>query len=472
MKNNKYGGNSVTRKIIIISLALFILIVTGTTTFAVEKGKISQTAEGVAVYRAIGSMDTDDKIRNNDNYAEKFVPLNRWSLYLMEPIVAINYPRFKRLIKTFHNSAYFYINARTKHIDAILADALKNGITQVVNMGAGYDSRAYRFHEVAPNVKFFEVDLPETQADKIKMVKEILGKLPDWVTYCPIDFNIQTLEGELRKAGFDEAKKTLFIWEGVTPYISADAVGGTLRFITEHSAPGSSIVFDYIIQPVVEKDYRYYGARAAAEAVASYGEPITFGIYEGEAESYVNQKGLSLISDLGPQELTQKYLIRSNGKVDGRMHGFLRIAYANVPVKTLQEELMKKPYKAVNRGPSPTSHTVAVPVDIQAFFDQYNKDFLTHEFWRIMASYSEKYLDDGATKTFISYYWLMVCQVPSVKAITSSNTILTDLQINGDIARYSGFTKTNMGYDLAEGIMIKENGQWKLYGNQKKADED
>jgi hypothetical protein len=66
----------------------------------------------------------------------------------------------------------------------------------------------------------------------------------------------------------------------------------------------------------------------------------------------------------------------------------------------------------------------------------------------------------------------MVCEVPSVKAITSANTILTNLQINGDIARYSGFTKTNMGYDLAEGIIIKENGQWKFYGNQKKADED
>jgi methyltransferase (TIGR00027 family) len=472
MKKNNRNLNSITSKSISILVALFISIIMGANGYAVEKGRISQTAEGVAVYRAIGSMDPDDKIRNNDILAEKFVPLEKWDYHLREPIAKKDFPRFKRLIKTFHTSAYFYINARTKHIDAILSDALKSGISQVVNLGAGYDSRAYRFHKAAPKVKFFEVDLPETQADKIKMVKEILGKLPDWVIYCPIDFNIQTLEGELKKAGFDEAKKTLFIWEGVTMYISAEAVAGTLRFIADHAVPGSSIVFDYMLQPIVEKDFRYYGARAAAEAVAAWGEPITFGIYDGEAESYVNQKGLSLISDLGPQELTQKYLIRSNGKVDGRMHGFLRIAHAQVPDKSLQNELMKKPYKAFNPDPSPTSHTVAVPADIQTFFDQYNKDLLTHEFWRIMASYSGKYLDNGATNTFMSYYWLMVCEVPSVKAITSANTILTNLQINGDIARYSGFTKTNMGYDLAEGIIIKENGQWKFYGNQKKADED
>ncbi|HVO67890.1 MAG TPA: SAM-dependent methyltransferase [Syntrophales bacterium] len=434
---------------------------------------ISQTAEAFAMFRAIASMDPDKKINNNDVFAEKFVPLvEKCNLYLKAQIVRKDFAQLKRIIKINHASPYFYANARAKHGDAILTDALKNGTTQVIILGAGYASHAYRFHGAAPDVKFFEVDLPEIQVDKIKKVNEIFGKLPDWVTYCPIDFQTQTLEIELKKAGYDESKKSHFIWEGVTYFIGAAAVGSTLQFIADHSAPGSSVVFDYLLRPVIEGDFRYYGASMAVGWVTIMGEPYIFGIHDGEVESFINQKGLSLISDLGPPELTQKYLIRSNGKEDGRMMGHFRIAYAKVPDKTVRDELMKITYKEVNPEPAPETHTVMVPADVQSFFDQFNKDFLAHDHGKIMTNYSDKFLDDGATKGIMSYLWMIVIQYPFVKAATSRKIILTNLRIDGNIAHFSGFAKSNTCYDLEEGTIIKENGKWKLYGNQKTADED
>jgi methyltransferase (TIGR00027 family) len=84
----------------------------------------------------------------------------------------------------------------------------------VVLLGAGFDSRAYRFRDTAPGIRFFEVDLPELQKEKKAKVAALLGSLPENVTYVPIDFNSQQLEGVLRKAGYENTIPTFFNWEG------------------------------------------------------------------------------------------------------------------------------------------------------------------------------------------------------------------------------------------------------------------
>jgi methyltransferase (TIGR00027 family) len=226
--------------------------------------------------------------------------------------------------------SYFFVQARTKHIDVILSESLKNGITQVVNLGAGYDSRAYRFHQTSPIVRFFEIDLPEMVANKKERVKKIFGNLPKWVVYVPIDFNKQNLNKELIKAGFDKNKKTLFIWEGVTMYISQEAVVATLRFITDESASGSQVVFDYVSKSIVEKKNHFNQFDEGANA---WGEPIIFGIEDDTVEKFISQIGLKLISDMGPLEMTNKYLIRTDCQVAGYMRGNTKIAYAVVPDK-------------------------------------------------------------------------------------------------------------------------------------------
>lgn len=308
-------------------LIVFILVFAQATGFAVEPRKPSYTAERNAAMRAIAAMDPDENIQNADHLAFKFVSKEFWEKTPYSP----DFETSKRLIKKYSIGSYYYVNARTKHIDTLLKQAVERGVKQVVILGAGYDSRAYRFKDLAIDVRFFEVDLPSTQNEKKARVKKILGSIPDGVVYVPIDFNTQTLEGVLAKAGYDRRKKTFFIWEGVTMYLDPQGIDSTLHFIAHHSAPGSSVVFDYVLRSVIEGTFDDFMCKRAVARLAKRGEPWIYGIKRGEAGRLVSERDLLLLSDLGPDELEVLYLIRSDGTIDGPMFRCARILHASVP---------------------------------------------------------------------------------------------------------------------------------------------
>ncbi len=289
---------------------------------------LSITAEGVAAARAIFAQHPDPKVRNDDYLAMKLVAPEYWHYSLMKP----DYKTGVLVTKTFRFDTNYYVNARTKHMDALLKQAADDGATQVVNLGVGYDSRAYRFRDAMPKAQFFEIDLPAMIEEKKRRLKLALGKVPDYVAYVPIDFNTQNIPDELKKAGYDPGQKTFFIWEGVTYYISREAVDSTLRFIATQSAPGSSVVFDYMPLGVIKGDFKTYpDARRLSFWVAYRGEPFVFGIPEGESVSYVSKRGLKVLSDLKPKDLEEKYLTRSDGTLDGPCTSAFRIMHAVVP---------------------------------------------------------------------------------------------------------------------------------------------
>lgn len=311
--------------VLLLAISLFT-----TTAQAVEKNKLSVTAEGVTASRALFHMHPDEKIRNGDYLAMQLVHPDYWhySLY------ARDFEMGMEVIRTFRQTICYYVNARTKHMDSILEEAGKNGIKQMVNLGAGYDSRAYRYHTSMPDVRFFEIELPWMVVEKKRRVKEILGEVPDYVTYVPIDFNTQTIPEELAKAGYDPSLKTLFLWEGVTYYISEAAVEATLQFIRDQSAPGSSVVFDYMARGAIKGDWKNYpDTRRLSFWVKYRGEPFVFGIPEEQEKQWVEQRGLKVISDLGREDLEEKYLTMSNGQLVGRSTDAYRIMYAVVPEK-------------------------------------------------------------------------------------------------------------------------------------------
>ena len=159
----------------------------------------------------------------------------------------------------------------------------------------------------------------------------IFGELPAGVTYIPIDYRIQTVFDSLKRAGYDENEKTLFIWEGVNRFTDRNIVDLTLRSIAMHSASGSEVVFDYIFDEVVRGDFsKYRRGLFMAVRLSANGEPLKFGIAEGQASEFVTQRGLKVISDLGSEELAQKYLVRSDGTIDGTPTAYERIMHASV----------------------------------------------------------------------------------------------------------------------------------------------
>ncbi|HEY7414971.1 MAG TPA: SAM-dependent methyltransferase, partial [Ktedonobacteraceae bacterium] len=132
---------------------------------------------------------------------------------------------------------------RTRFIDDAVQAALSQGIGQLLILGAGLDTRPYRLTGIE-HVNVFEVDLPSVQEGKKKKLLKRFGRLPANVTFIPIDFDTQSLETAFTGTAFDLSRPAIFVWEGVTQYLSEDAVRQTLAFVGT-SAPGSMLVFTY-----------------------------------------------------------------------------------------------------------------------------------------------------------------------------------------------------------------------------------
>jgi methyltransferase (TIGR00027 family) len=309
------------RVVLLVGVSLWLML---SASLAVEPGKVSWTAQKTCFFRAIAALHPDPNLRNPDYLAEKFVFIP----YALKK----DYEAARMTMNTYGAGTYYYVNARTLHIDALLKQMADIGATQVIILGAGFDSRGYRFREAYPRLRFFEVDLPATIEWKKEKVIKIFGQLPETVVYAPIDFNTQTLGDVLDQLGYDPKQKSFFIWEGVTMYITEDACRGTLTFIKNHAAAGSTVVLDYILRPVIEGKYQgFYGAARNAAVVGAHGEPYICGWTAREAEEMIRQIGLVVVSDVDADFLTRRYLIGTDGHPDGMMCDYLRIMHARVP---------------------------------------------------------------------------------------------------------------------------------------------
>jgi methyltransferase (TIGR00027 family) len=190
-----------------------------------------------------------------------------------------------------------YIAARTRHIDECLRSSITDGVRQVVILGAGNDSRAYRFDQLKA-IKVFEVDHPASQKAKMEKVKRIFGHLPDHVVYVSVDFTRQRLDDRLFESGYNQGLKTLFIWEGVTMYIPAEAVDETLAFIAANSGDGSSVVFDYIVKSLLDRTCQLEEAKHYdPEYFKRRGEPFVFGLEPTAVEDFLCQRGFSGVNN-------------------------------------------------------------------------------------------------------------------------------------------------------------------------------
>ena len=214
--------------------------------------------------------------------------------------------------------------ARTKWIDDEATSALET-CTQLVLLGAGFDTRAYRLPSARRSTTF-ELDRPETSFAKKAALKKALGALPAQVRYASIDFNRQSVADVLRQAGFDRMRPACFIWEGVTNYLSAEAVDATIRQI-QQAAAGSVLLFSYVHREVLEKPGQFFGAVKLMRRLRSYGEPWTFGLFPEELTAYLAARGLRLLKDLSVAEVWQNAGRRAS---EVRGYEFYRLASARV----------------------------------------------------------------------------------------------------------------------------------------------
>ncbi len=264
----------------------------------------SRTSIWAAAARAIGSRLDHPHWHNPDELADKLLGPVEHDLLGDHPLAsalkrelpkAEQHPEVQASVMT--------LLVRTKFVDEKLKQAIADGATQVVIMGAGWDTRAHRFADLLKHARVFEVDKSDTQDWKRKRVAAAIGKDPANLTYLAIDFRHQTLADVLAAGGYDPKQKTFFLWEGVTMYLPDAAVRDTLRWISKQ-ASGSTLVFDFAYKSLIDSiavinepgwvapnEQARLGSERLRQ-IAKWGEPWIFGIPDDGSKEFLNELGL------------------------------------------------------------------------------------------------------------------------------------------------------------------------------------
>ena len=266
------------------------------------------TAQGVAKQRLIETIAGADKRVINDPYADSFV-IGSGFIKLMGH--KLNAWLSEKLAPGFHE----HLISRTKFIDELIQKSAVNGTEQYVILGAGYDSRAHRL-ELPSSLKIFEVDQPEVSDNKLaKLPKQLPNS--DNVTYVNIDFSYQSLTEQLIGAGFDQKKSTIFTLEGVSQYITKEAVSSTIKELASLTRDTNSIFFMSYVDELLDKNPEacfgegYPNPAKKASLIkglsAKVGEPwISF--YNGaEIEDLLSQNGYSIEENVTLEDLNSLY---------------------------------------------------------------------------------------------------------------------------------------------------------------------
>lgn len=274
--------------------------------------------------RVAESRRPEDECICNDPYAIRFI-----SKEVLE-FVTRNPEKYKALVTQNERLVPGAVNSivvRVRYFDDVVKSSIGDGLEQLVILGAGYDTRAYRI-EGLKNVRIFEVDQPVTQKIKVEKIKEIFGSLPGHVTYVSVDIGVDKLDQRLLESGYDRSRKTLFIMEGLFMYLPPETVDETLSFIAQNSGRSSAIVFDYIPQSVVDGTCELEAGKNWRKGVMDVGEPFLSGIKEGEIEIFLKQRGFSNVKNITGNDYKKAYF---SGKNEGRVvNNLLLFAYAVV----------------------------------------------------------------------------------------------------------------------------------------------
>lgn len=304
------------------TFAIAALVTLSATVMAVEPGEPSKTSLHIAILRAAGAGHPDPARRNPDDLAGRFIGESERAAFraalrilpnLPPEVSNLAWPELIRRIAT--QESLDRQTARTKYFDDALLHALRSGVRQVVILGAGFDTRAYRFQQQLAGVRFFEVDYGPTQEYKKRRLRGIFGRVPAHVGFVAMDFTRDELFAELRKAGYSERLPTIFLWEGVVPYLPEAAVKDTLRFVRDRSAGGSILVFNYPLS-------RSGGVNNRQTWQAMWGEPWVFGMPGESAGPFLASEGLQVESDVSIRDLLERYTLPAQNSGDEYMSRF------------------------------------------------------------------------------------------------------------------------------------------------------
>lgn len=288
--------------------------------------QLSASAFNVARCRAIAAHEPRAEIRGPDHLAEVFLGDDaRQSL--PDPAT---HARILERLAAVSPGGYEYFIARTAYIDGIVAQALRDSVPQIVLLGAGYDTRAFRFRDLIQATRIFELDAPATQQHKRSLLEQAGVAVPPGLVFAATDFTQDDLASVLAGAGYRMDLQTLFVWEGVTYYLPPQTIDAMFAFMRQHAPAGSTLVFDFMITEA-EMAGRY-GAQQARDAMrAMYtSEPLQFDLAEADVPAFLAKRGFVLREYVGPDAMQTRYLTLSDGALAGQVLDLFRLVLAEV----------------------------------------------------------------------------------------------------------------------------------------------
>lgn len=194
------------------------------------------------------------------------------------------------------------ILSRKRFIDDAVSNAMTGDFGALIILGAGFDTRGIRF-ALPAGMPVFEIDLPGNIADK-RDALVASGGVPDGLHLLPVDFETVDLESVLSDAGYDRSRPALFVWEGVTQYLTEPGVRRTLDFL-KSAAAGSRLVFTYVLKDFIS-GADMHGARPVYRNLVRIQKLWHFGLMPAEVEGFIAPYGWHVSEDAGAEEHRQR----------------------------------------------------------------------------------------------------------------------------------------------------------------------
>ncbi|MBB5340749.1 class I SAM-dependent methyltransferase [Tunturiibacter gelidoferens] len=195
-----------------------------------------------------------------------------------------------------------FLVARSRYAEDTLAQAVSQGVSQYVVLGAGLDTFAHR--NPYPQLRVFEVDHPATQQWKRELLESTALTAPENLTYVSVNFEEQTLLDQLEAGGFNAKVPAVFAWLGVVPYLTLEAFRATVGFLTSQAA-GSALVLDYGQPRSALPFFEQLAHDSLASRVQQAGEP--FKLFFTPAEIAIELSTFRALEDLGSAEINARY---------------------------------------------------------------------------------------------------------------------------------------------------------------------
>jgi methyltransferase (TIGR00027 family) len=198
-----------------------------------------------------------------------------------------------------------FTTARSRIAEDALSPAVARGVRQIVSLGAGLDTFALRNPHGAVQTRIYEVDHPATQAWKRQRLAEAQIALPPWLVFVAADFERADTGEQLAAAGFQRNSPAFFTWLGVVPYLSREAVGRALDFMS--SIQNSEVVFDYMEPPEAFSEELRQLEKARAEQLEKLGERSAIRFEPAEIAAILRSHGFSGVEDISFQEIRSRF---------------------------------------------------------------------------------------------------------------------------------------------------------------------